>query len=481
MSLVKQIANNTLIQVTGRLISVGLGLIVLSLMAHSLGPIGFGYLTTIMAFLQFFCTLADLGLNLTTLQLISEPEANQSKIISNLLTFRSLTAIILLSLAPAVAWFFPYPNLVKWGITLMSFSFLFAVIQQIFVGLFQKELQTIKNVLADLGGRIVSLLIMLITWQLGWGLWGAIAALIFSNLVNLIILILSAKKIIHLGWDFDLTLWKKIITYSWPLAATTIFNLIYFKADTIILSLYQPATAVGLYGAPYKILEVLINFPFLFLGLILPILTTNWLKQDLIYFKKIFQTAFDFLIIVTVPIIFGCWVLAKPIILLIAGEAFLASAGILKVLIVATGIIFISSLFGYVIIAVNQQRKMIKFYFATAVISLLGYFLLIPRYSYWGAAYMTVLAELLIALTAGWMVYRLTKLQPDWQIFIKALLASLIMAGSLWPLANLNILLTVALGLLIYLVALYALGGINPELIKQLSWSKPKTKPQITN
>lgn len=465
MSLTRQIAHNTIIQIIGRLISVALGIVVLALMTRNLGPLGFGYLTTILAFLQFFGILADLGLNLTTLQLISEPGANQTKILNNLVSFRTITAIIFLALAPITALFFPYPAIVKWGIALTTLSFFFTVMQQIFVGLFQKELQTIKTVAADLAGRTASLVVMLLTLWLSWNLWGALVAIILSNLINLLVLLWGAKNFVKIKWEVDWSVWQKIFSRSWPLGLTIIFNLIYFKADTIILSLFHSPTAVGLYGAPYKILEVLIQFPYLFLGLILPLLTTAWLENNKERFTKLFQGAFDFLIILALPLIFGTWVLAKPIILLIAGEPFLISAAILKILIVATSIIFISSLYGYVIVAVNGQKAMIKFYLLNALWALVAYFIFIPLYSYWGAAYLTVVVELIIALAAAYTAKRLAGLITNWQILLPTLLACLVMTGVLLMLANFNLFFSLAAGIFIYFVALYALGGVKKEII----------------
>ena len=140
MSLTRKIASNTIIQFVGKAISVFLGVITIAIMARYLGKIGFGQYSTIMAYLQFFAILVDMGLSLTVVRLISDPNYEQQKIFNNVITLRLVSAIIFLGLAPLIVIFFPYDNLVKLGVAITTLSFLFTSLSQIFIGLYQKEL-----------------------------------------------------------------------------------------------------------------------------------------------------------------------------------------------------------------------------------------------------------------------------------------------------------------------------------------------------
>ena len=96
-------------------------------------------------------------------------------------------------------------------------------------------------------------------------------------------------------------------------------------------------------------------------------------------------------------------------IVLIAGEKFRESGYILQILIVATGAIFMGSIFSHAIVALNKQKTVIPAYAFTALIALIGYFIFIPLYSYYGAAWMTVCSEIVISLIvffvfSSWLV-----------------------------------------------------------------------------
>ncbi|MFA6255183.1 MAG: flippase [Patescibacteria group bacterium] len=465
MTEVRKIAHNTIIQVFGKVITIALALFGFGLMTRYLGQEGVGYYSTIYAFLAIFGILVDLGLQMTTTQLISDPKENESQILSNALTIRLIASATFLSLAPILAIFFPYPLVVKVGMLISVFGFVAASLTSTLTSFFQKKFLMVQVVLSEVTAKLIYLLLIIITIYFDWGLYGILlAAALDSLLIFLILLFFAAKKVL-LKPRFELAVWKKILIKTWPVALTIALNLIYFKGDIFIMSLMRPQTEVGLYGAPYKILEVLININYLFLGLILPVLATAVAIQNFAKLKTIIQVAFDFLIIIIIPMIVGGYFLGVPLMVLMAGTDFTISGEIIKILLIATGIIFIAGLFGYAVVALNQQKKMIKFYAINAAVSIIGYIIFIYKYTYWGAAWMTVFTETFILFTAAYVMYQNLKFLPKLKMLGKSIIASLVMAIPLWFLPNLPLGLSVSLGILVYFAALYLLKGFDKQII----------------
>jgi len=81
MRLLTKVAYNTIMQIISKVITALLGLAVVTIMTRYLGRTGFGQYTTIITFLSFFGIFSDLGLTLTTAQMISQPGADQNKIL----------------------------------------------------------------------------------------------------------------------------------------------------------------------------------------------------------------------------------------------------------------------------------------------------------------------------------------------------------------------------------------------------------------
>jgi O-antigen/teichoic acid export membrane protein len=286
-------------------------------------------------------------------------------------------------------------------------------------------------------------------------------------MVGFLILFYSSFKYIKLRPEIDLRIWKKIWKQAWPLAITITLTLVYFRADTIILSLYRPQSEVGIYGATYKVLEVLVQFPYLFLGLILPLLTKFFLANRKM-FGLIIQKSFDFMMIIVIPMIFSSMILGEKIMVFVAGPEFSVSGTLLKILIFAAALIYLGALFGYGIVAADLQKKMIKFYLIDALISLPLYFILIPIYTYWAAAYLTILTELIITASAFYILRKYTHIKLLLNVVNKAFIASLAMSLVLLLLINQGLITLIIIGFISYLWALYLLKGYSKNTLLEI-------------
>ena len=468
MTEVQKIAHNTIIQVMGKALTIFFALIGFGLIARYLGQEGFGYFSTIYAFLAIFGILIDLGLQMTTTQLISDPNEDENKILSNALTIRLIASIIFLGLAPLIILLFPYPKIIKIGVAIATLGFVFHSLISTLTSLFQKYLIMHKFVISDIIAKIIFVGVVVSTIYFNWGLLGIIAAMVADGAFSFIILLYFATKLIKIRLAFEFSVWRKILNKTWPIALTIALNLIYFKGDIFIMSLIRSQAEVGLYGAPYKILEVLINIVYLFLGLILPLLATAVAIKNFDKLKIIIQSTFNFLIILTIPMIVGGFFLGRPLMIIMAGPDFAISGEIIKILLLATGAIYLAGLFGYVVVACNQQKKMIKFYAINALVSIIGYIIFISKYGYWGAAWMTVFTEMFILFTAAYVMWQTIKFFPNLKFLGKSLVASFIMAIPLYFLSNFNFAISIFIGILVYFTTLYLLGGFDKKTVLEI-------------
>ncbi len=233
MQLGTKVAYNTIIQVVSKIVTTVLGLLAVAIMTRYLGTSGFGEYTTIITFLAFFGVMADLGLTLVTVQMISQRGADENKILNNLFSLRFLTAAVFLGLAPVAAWFFPYGRDIKLGITITVFSFFFIALNQIFTAIFQKYLRMDKVSWAECLSRVVLLggTIAAVRWN--FGLEGMMVSIVAGSFAQFVLLYLFSRKFVRVGFALDFSLWREVARKSWPLAVTIFFNLIYLKTDTL--------------------------------------------------------------------------------------------------------------------------------------------------------------------------------------------------------------------------------------------------------
>ncbi len=452
----RKIAFNTIISAGARIIGLALSLVIIGLISRYLGQDGFGYYSTILAFLFFFNSLADLGLYSICLREISRPKADEVKVISNAFTLKFVSGLFIFALSPIIVYLFPYPVEVKVGVLIGAVGFWLMSNQHVLIGIFQKYLRMDKVALAEVMGRLVQLGLVLFFVKYDFDFLYIVSALVFGSLVNFILLFLFGQKYIRISFEFDFKFWKSLLKESLPLALAIVFTMIYFKVDTIMLSLMKPVADVGIYNLAYKFLESLLFFPAMFVGLVMPLMSEYAFSAKK-KFRKIIQRTSDILLIFAIPMVIGVIFLSENIVVLIAGPDFILSAGVLNILIVAAGIIFLGVLFSNMIIVLKKQKSLTYIYGAGVIVNLIANYIFIPKYSYYGAAWTTLLTELIVTILMLFVIKNI----PSFRFVYKYVLAGLVMALVLYYFSSLPLFVLIILSIFVYFGVLFLIKGFS--------------------
>ncbi len=470
-SLDHAIAKNSIIQIAGRLASTAIGLFALVFMTRGLGDIGYGKYTTVIAFLQFAAIMIDFGLSLTANRLLgaSKNIEEDSKIMGTILTIRAVSAAILLGLTPLIAFlFFPYPQDILIGMAIATISFFAIGMTQTLMPLFQKRLALEKAMAGELVGRVVLLFGMIIAAYLHLPLIAYVILVTGASVVTYAITHIFASHMLPLHFLYDHIIAKKIFHVTWPIAISIMFNLVYLRTDLIILSWYNPHdfAEIGYYGAAYRVLDILTGIATAFMGIMLPILTAAWANKQRESFHALIQKSFNAFVLLSLPTLLVGLLLGPSLMTLIAGARFARAGEMLAVLIVAMTAVYFSTLFGHLIVVIEKQRTMILGYAFTAVVGLSLYLTMIPRYGVWGAAWSTVITELLVLCITAVLFFRTTNVHLAWQFTGKTMLASVPMALIFIAMQTAPIVLTITIGLTAYSVMLVATRAISMQFLR---------------
>ncbi len=468
LNLTQKIAYNAFFSAGARIIEVALALIIIGLTTRYLGDVGFGNYIIVITFVYIFSVIADLGLYSIVVREISRKEADEEKIINNAFTLRFVAGFFILSSAFFVSFIFPYSESVKLGIGVAAIGFWILSNIQVLMGLFQKHLAMDKVAISEILGRIIQLLFVWICIKLDLGFLYIIFSIFLGAIFNFILVLFFTSKYIKIRLRFDFQFWKSLLKQSYPLAVSAILVLIYFKLDTIFLSIMKTSEAVGIYGLSYKIMENLIFFPAMIVGLTMPIMS-RYVFSDKKKFQSIVQRTLDLLLIAVVPIIFGIILISDKVIKLIGGQVgFSDSSFVLNILMIALGFIFLGALFSNIIIAANLQKRLAQIYFIGMVFNIVTNIIYIPKYSYFGAAATTVATEILVTVLMIVVIYQTLKFIPSFAVAFKAIFASLLMALVMYFFNYLNIFYLIILGGIVYLPTIYFIGGVSKEEIKKI-------------
>jgi O-antigen/teichoic acid export membrane protein len=150
--------------------------------------------------------------------------------------------------------------------------------------------------------------------------------------------------------------------------------------------------------------------------------------------------------------------------LFLFGSRFASSGQVFRILIFATGIIFISNLVGPAITATNRQRVNMWITFGNMVLNIVLNLFLIPRWSYIGASVATVLTEGAGCALAIFFNMRYLKIPPlsmTYFSLVKPIAAVGVMAASILYFHALNIIAVIPIAAVCYGGALLFLGWFD--------------------
>lgn len=470
MSLGRDIILNTGIQIFARVTSTLLAAITLGVLTRYLQAEGYGAFTIATTFPQLFGIFADFGLSLIAIQMISEAGSNHVRNYHAIITLRCIIAFIFCGIAPLAALFFPYSFAIKLGIAIVAASVFISSLIQIFTVQFQVNLAMIKPMIAEIVSKLFLIAGIGFAVLMQWDLLVILLLIVINNVIQLAMLFFWSLRYCPPRFVWDMTVFKEIGMRSWPIGLSIIFNLVYLKVDTIILSLYYPEKIVGIYGGAYKVFEVLLTYPSLFMGIVLASFSRSWSRGDHLSFQRYFQKSFDFMLLSALPIMVCTPFIARPLLILILGNEFEASADILGVLTIAAGFVFFGSFFGHLINVIHKQKIMLVGYAAGAILGFAGYLLTIPVFSYWGAAGTTVGVELFVLAVSAYIFLHATRLSVNFEnakrIVLATLAITLFLGMGLF--FSVNLMVVFAGTAAIYAGILYVFGIIPKNLINDL-------------
>ncbi len=474
MALGKQLAYNVIVNVVMKVASTALALVGIGLVTRYLGTAGFGAYATVLAFFALLVAFADFGLyHITARDIGRQPVEEEQETIERIFTLRIIISFFVFAIAATVVPFLPYTHDVRFAIILIGVAFLFSSSYGLLNSVFQKHLRMDLVVITEFFGKVLQ-----VAWIAGvmyfdagfiWLVAGVVAAMGF----NFLIITFLVRRYVKLRLVWDPTYWRTFLAQSLPMGIAAIITFFYFKVDMILLSFLQNDIAVGIYGAAYKIMENLIFFPAMVMGLMLPILSRT-LTQNRVQFTHFANKTLKVFSAIILPIVTGILFRAEDIMRIVGGPDFNyeASATVLRILAGALLFIFLGQFFTTLLLVGNLQKYLMSALAVCAFFNVTGNWLLIPHFSYIAAAGMSFATEGLVVALSMFLVARHIRYMPRIPQLLHIIGASGIMALTLFFTMSLNIFTVIALSIAVYAVALWFTRAISMEEIRAIFFSK---------
>jgi len=401
------VAKNVFYQLISRLVTAFTGFVVTIVIARYFGASSYGDYTKITATVALFYLFVDFGLNAIYLQ-----EDSDHSHFKDLFYSRTLLSFLLTVLLGIIVFFLPFnvahnsgfSPTVKLGIIFYSTTIIFQAIQQSALAVFQKSLAYQKLVGANVIGSIIILL---------FALYAAYASISLNMLILLLSvgsgvsafasLLFAHKKLTPLSIDIQFV--KKLFVKSVPLGLMLVFNLVYFRIDSILLSFLKSSQDVGVYGLAYRFFDFLIALPLFFSNALYPKLLES--SKNFRNLNQILRFYVFLYTIISVCLIFGCF-LMSPLFSYIKPE-FANSVLPFRILSLSLPLFFFTSLLQWILITLKKNTYLVYVYGGCALLNIVLNFIFIPSYSYVASAVITGISEAVVLLCLLWKYRELSK------------------------------------------------------------------------
>lgn len=403
----KQIFKNLLTLSVSEIITKILGLITAAYVARVIAPEGFGILSFAAAFSSYFALFATFGLDIYGSREVARSQNFNREKIDSIFSLRLLLSAIVFIVYVGVVFISGNPGIIKIVLIITGINIFITASD---LSWFYKAVEKMRYVAAR---RILISLLTLggVVFLVNSrdDIFTAVSIPVVAGVINSILFISIYGKLRgRLKFVFRRIAWGKILKESFPLLFSSLMIAVYYNLDIVMLGYMKSQPVVGIYSAAYKIfLTGIIPFG-LILNSFFPSLSRvglNKNKELNSIIKNYFMLLFFSGIICALALFFGRDLLIR----VVFGAKYSPASIPLSILSLNAAVISLNMFFGNPLIAWGRQKEYSLAITAGALTNVILNVILIPEYSYTGAAFATLISEVVVFCGVIFLFTKVTK------------------------------------------------------------------------
>jgi O-antigen/teichoic acid export membrane protein len=464
----KLITQNAIYLLVGRVVSGSLSLLLMAAIARKLGVDKFGAYTLALTIAGIFGVVSDFGSSYLTVREVAKDKSKNGDYLLNGTIVKIFLNVVFFLILFLLVHFFYKTNL-QTVIYLACAASILGMFIQFYLSFFNAyEKMQFTSILTSLQSILVSSVCLAILflglYRVNYLFYGHI---VVNFLVALFSILLLFKFISPEISKFDLSFSWSFFIRSIPFGLFFMGGVVYFQTDTIMLSIMKNQVAVGLYQAPMRLVMIFEIIPFLLSTAMYPTISKTYLhsieEAEIMLLKAI-----RYMLFMGLPIAMGMTLLSKEITLLVYGKKFLPSVLLLQILAWVIPIRFCGHILGTTLSASDNQNIRALATGLSACLNIGLNLILIPLYSYNGAAIASVITCVFLVIFYYYSIKREFFHVALRKIVIPPVVSCLIMGAVMYLIKDINLFGIIALGAVVYLVCLTLFKGINEDDIRIL-------------
>lgn len=359
--------------------------------ARVLGAAEYGIFGYIVGFAGFFTLFADIGVNSITIREIAGQPDKKNQFFSAGFFLKVILLILTTLLLMTVAPYFIRLEKAKALIPLITLLVIFDGIRDFAIafmhGLEKMEQEAFIVILMNFAIALAGFAILRVSATAKAFI---ISYIISAGVATLISVFLLREQFKNIRRCFDKKLVSLIFYAALPIIFTSAISVFMAQGDILMLGFWRTSAEIGYYEIGSRIVSLLYTIPVLLAAALFPLVSKLAIQKDENKMKSINEKSMTLIFFIALPLAVGGFILAKPLIQLVFGAEYLPAVNCFKILLTMLLLTFPNYLLQNLVLAFNQQKKIILYMAIGSFGDLLLNFLLIPRFGIIGAAATTL-------------------------------------------------------------------------------------------
>lgn len=433
---------------------------------RGLGVEGFGiygYVNTLVGLAAFG---SSMGMDRLLKREIARNEGAAGRYLATALAASSLLSVATGVVILAWAWGMDGRSLVIASAGLAAFGLALQTLAIVPVSYFHAIRRMKLGVPANAYGRLALVAATGVFLLLDFDVLAVFGAQVLDAALALAILWYTFRK---LGKITLATTWTEIVellAVSIPFGLNALFVSVYLTVDVILVQLAWGDAEVGLYRGAVMLLTLLTIVAETLSTGIFPRMATHLGKPAAAGAELAFASRI--LLALAVPAAVGGMMTAEPLMVLFGGQAFASSAAPFILMAPLLPFRFLSNGAGMTLSALDKQGDRTRGALIAAVLNVAVNMYVIPLYGAMGAAGSTLLTEIVLW---AWMQWRVSKVVTGLALpatLARVALPAAAMAGALWALPEVHVILSILVGIGVYGAGALLTGALDRRDLARL-------------
>lgn len=461
-----KIVKNYFYILSGNIIAKILTFIFFMIIARYYGKEVFGSYNFAISIISYFIMFSMMGIQSYAVLCISREPQNEYKMYREIVSCELLLAIISSILMMIYVILFPKNNMM---ILFVGTTIVIQALNTDWLFNAKQEL-TYTSYSMIINSLLQCILILLLIVFKNRNVYFLPIIVSISQLVSYIYLIICSKNKFNLKLKIVKCNIFPYIRNGIPFFFSGIFATVNCNIDIILLGFMKTNEDVGLYSAAYKIINMLVLFVSIIFSPIYPVLVELIAQNKTDKLNKLLSTVSKVILMSILPITVGGILLSGNLISLLFGKSYEGATQAFCILLLYTILLYFREIYGYTLSTSGSQKIYMYIVSVSSSINIMANYFLIPRFGINGAAFATLMSEVINLIFMGIMAHRKVEFHIRNVPFVRIILSSFIMGIMIYFInkTNINVLGTVVTGAIVYLILIYCLRVVKKEELNKI-------------